>query len=271
MKTEEAPCKGAPSSTQTSSPAGSVKGTTYNNFKWPEGAIACLLRDFERASSIGVWESHCYGVLWTKAFRAYNARVSLYRGDFLTTGCKEHKVSDALKNLEIEGLLTRSYTQNDKGQMAGPMFFTIKALSGDNSIVHEVHNGNEPLCIESTSSVHTSEEVRIRKEREAPRRPTLDDWLAYAHEIQWDKHDAFSAFDYYEAIGWMQSENRPVVNWRACAKRCSKRAYKTPVVGLSKPKAKIKGIYDGCDSPPAYRRLGFESSAKWEEAGCPYT
>jgi hypothetical protein len=271
VKTEEATCKVAPSPTQSSSPIGSVKGTTYSNFKWPEGAIACLLRDSERASSIGVFESHCYGVLWRKAFRAYSSRVSLYRGDFLTTGCKEHKVSDALKNLEIEGLLTRSYTQNDKGHMAGPMFFTIRALSGGNSIVHEVHNGNHPLCIESTSSVHTSEEVRIRKEREAPRRPTLSDWLAYAQELKWDKDDAFSAFDYYEAIGWMQSENRPVVNWRACAKRCSKRAHKTPVVGLSKPKAKIKGIYDGCESSPAYRRLGYESMTKWKEAGCPYT
>jgi hypothetical protein len=270
VKKDEVPREGALSPTQTSSAVGSVKGTTYNNFKWPEGAMACLLRDFERASSIGVWESHCYGVLWAKAFRAYSARVSLYRGNFLTTGCKEHKISDALKNLELEGLLTKTYTQNDKGHMAGPIIFTVRALSGGNSIVHEVHNGNEPLCMESASSVHTSEEVRIRKEREAPRRPTLDDWLAYAQEIKWDKHDACGAFDYYESIGWMQSENRPVVNWRACAKRCSKKAQKTPVVGLSKPKAKIKGIYDGCESSPAYRRLGYESMTRWKEAGCPY-
>jgi len=133
--------------------------------KWPEGAMACLLRDFERASSIGVWESHCYGVLWIKAFRAYSARVSLYRGDFLTTGCKEHKVSDALKSLEIEGLLTRSYTQNDKGHMAGPMFFTIRALSGGNSIVHETPNGNEPLCMELTSSVFAEDGIQNSKSR----------------------------------------------------------------------------------------------------------
>ena len=270
MKTERAPCEGAPSPTLTSSPVAHVKGTTYNNFRWPEGAIACLLRDFERASSIGVWESHCYGVLWTKAFRAYNARVSLYRGDFLTTGCKEHKVSDALKNLEIEGLLTRSYTQNDKGHMAGPMLFIIRALSGAESIVHEMHNGNEPLCMESPSSVHTSEEVRKRKEREAPRRPTLNNWLAYAHEIKWDDKDANNAFDYYESVGWMQRDGRPIVDWRACAKRCSKRAHKPPSVGIIQPKAKIKGIYDGCESPPAYKRLGFKSRAKWEKAGCPY-
>ena len=271
MKTEEQLPEDALSRTQTSSSTTLFKGASYNNFRWPEGAIACLLRDFERAKSIGVWESHCYGVLWTKAFRAYNARVSLYRGDFLTTGCKEHKVSDALKNLETEGLLTRSYTQNDKGQMAGPMFFTIKALSGGNSIVHEAHNGNEPLCMESPSSVHTSEEVRIRKEGEAPRRPTLDGWLAYAQEIKWDKHDARGAFDYYQSIGWMQGENRPVVNWRACAKRCSRIAYKTPAIGPSNSKAKIKGIYDGCEAPPTYKLLGYESRAKWEEAGRPYS
>ena len=270
MKTEEAPYEGAPSPTQTSSPVGSVKGTTYSNFKWPDGAIACLLRDFERASSIGVWESHCYGILWRKAFRAYSARVSLYRGDFLTTGCKEHKVSDALKNLETEGLLTRSYTQNDKGHMVGPMFFTIRALSGGNTIVHQTHNGNEPLCMESSSSVHTSEEVRKRKEREAPRRPTLKDWLAYANELKWDNRDASNTYNYYESVGWMQSENRPVVNWQACAKRCSIKSLKSPVVGISKPTAKKKGMYDGCESPPTYRLLGFESMAKWVEAGCPY-
>jgi hypothetical protein len=271
MNTEEPSSEEALSPTQTSSPAGILKGATYNNFRWPEGAIACLLRDFERAKSIGVWESHCYGVLWAKAFRAYSARVSLYRGNFLTTGCKEHKISDALKNLESEGLVTKTYTQNNKGHMAGPIVFTIRALSGGNSIAHEVHNGNEPLCMESSSSVHTSEEVRIRKEREAPRRPTLDDWLAYAQEIKWDKHDASSAFEYYESIGWLQSKNRPVVNWRASAKRCSKKAHKAPVIGLSKPNGKIKGFHHGCESPPAYRRLGFESRAEWEGAGCPYS
>ena len=193
MKKDEVPREGALLPTQTSSAASSIKGTTYNNFKWPEGTMGRLMRDYQRASSIGVWESHCYGVLWLKAFGAYSARVSLYRGDFLTIGCKEHKVSDALKNLEIEGLLTRSYTQNDKGHMAGPMFFTIRALSGAESIVHEMHNGNEPLCMESPSSVHTSEEVRKRKEREAPRRPTLNNWLAYAQEIKWDNNDASNA------------------------------------------------------------------------------
>ena len=270
MKKDEVPREGTLLATQTSSAGGLIKSTTYNNFKWPAGAMACLLRDVERASSIGVWESHCYGVLWTKAFRAYSARVSLYRGDFLTIGCKEHKVSDALKNLEIEGLLTRSYTQNDKGHMAGPMFFTIRALSGAESIVHEMHNGNEPLCMESPSSVHTSEEVRKRKEREALGRPTLNIWLAYAQEIKWDDKDASNAFDYYESTGWMTRGGRPVVDWRACAKRCSKIAHKTPVVGPSKPKAKTKGMYDGCESPPAYKRLGFASIAKWEEAGRPY-
>jgi len=173
VKKDEVRREGILSPTQTSSAVGSVKGTTYNNFKWPEGAMACLLRDFERASSIGVWESHCYGVLWVKAFRAYSARVSLYRGNFLTTGCKEHKISDAIKNLELEGLVTKTYTQNNKGHMAGPIVFTVKALSGDNSIVHEVHNGNEPLCMESTSSVHTSEEVRIRKKERRQGAPRL--------------------------------------------------------------------------------------------------
>ena len=270
MKKDEVPREGALLPTQTSSAASSIKGTTYNNFKWPEGTMGRLMRDYQRASSIGVWESHCYGVLWLKAFGAYSARVSLYRGDFLTIGCKEHKVSDALKNLEIEGLLTRSYTQNDKGHMAGPMFFTIRALSGAESIVHEMHNGNEPLCMESPSSVHTSEEVRKRKEREALGRPTLNIWLAYAQELKWDDKDASNAFDYYESTGWMTRGGRPVVDWRACAKRCSKIAHKTPVVGPSKPKSKIKGMYDGCESPPAYKRLGFTSIAKWDEAGRPY-
>jgi hypothetical protein len=170
----------------------------------------------------------------------------------------------------MEELLTRRYTQNDKGHMAGPMLFTIRALSGAKSIVHEIPNGNEPLCMESPSSVHTSEEARKRKEREAPGRPTLNNWLAYAQEIKWDNNDASNAFDYYESLGWMLRDGRPVIDWRACAKRCSKKALKTPVAGPSKPKAETKGIYGGCESPPAYKRLGYASIAKWEEAGRPY-
>jgi hypothetical protein len=270
MKTEEAAVQAAPSFPQTFSSLAPVKGATYSNFKWPEGVFASFLRDSHTTASMGVWESHCYKVLSTKAFMSYSARVSLYRGEFLTTGCKEHKVSDALKNLEQEGLFSRVYTRNENGHFIGPMIFTIRAFLGDNPNMHQMHNGHmEPLCTLSTSSMHTSEEERIRKEREASSRPTLNDWLAYAQGIKWCEKDARSAFDYYESVGWIQSGNRPITNWRACARRCSRKAHKTPLIGSNKLKAKIKGIYDGCESPPTYKLMGFTTREDWVKAGCP--
>ncbi|NBR97484.1 MAG: hypothetical protein EBT48_07775, partial [Verrucomicrobia bacterium] len=56
-------------------------------------------------------------------------------------------------------------------------------------------------------------------------RPSRDDWMAYAKTIAgWPLSDAEKAFDYYEANGWKVGGRAAVVDWKACARNCSRRS-----------------------------------------------
>jgi len=60
-----------------------------------------------------------------------------------------------------------------------------------------------------------------KKEREGLR-PTLPQWLANAKEIGWPEADAETAFFYYGSVGWMIG-NKPMKNWKLCARTCQRR------------------------------------------------
>jgi hypothetical protein len=58
--------------------------------------------------------------------------------------------------------------------------------------------------------------------RERGLRPTLPQWLANAKEIGWPEADAETAFFYYGSVGWMIG-NKPMKNWKLCARTCQRR------------------------------------------------
>ena len=267
MKTEEAAHPAAPSSIQSSFFKQVVKNPIDKKHKWPEGAFHRLLTDMATAATLGCMESHCYAVLAREALRAYRPILSLYRGVFITEGCRLRKVSDALKALETEGLISRDYTRNEKGHLKGPMKIFVKALRGNQTNLHEAHNGH-PLGTESTFFMPASEEIRIKEKRERNDAPVLSDWLNYAKSLGWDRQDAENAFNFYEAKGWRLKDGSFITNWMACAKVCMARA-KTR---LSKqvPLLSRAGMFRGCESPPTYKLMGFESLSDWVDAGSPY-
>jgi hypothetical protein len=52
-------------------------------------------------------------------------------------------------------------------------------------------------------------------------KPTLDEWRQYCRELspEWKSHDVESAYDHYEANGWIRGKTK-VKDWRACARTC---------------------------------------------------
>lgn len=62
----------------------------------------------------------------------------------------------------------------------------------------------------------------------APRaRPTIEEWLGYAREIDWLEDDARSAFDHYQSNGWKVGGKTPVKDWKAAARNCQRRGKKS--------------------------------------------
>jgi len=104
-----------------------------------------------------------------------------------------------------------------------------------------------------------------KKEREGLR-PTHAEWIAFANEIGWRLTDAESAFDYYQSNGWKVGGRASVKDWRACARNCQRRSNQQPIKGNQPMKKPIKS---GCESPPTYKIMGFQTLEAWEKAGCP--
>jgi hypothetical protein len=53
--------------------------------------------------------------------------------------------------------------------------------------------------------------------------PTLKEWGEYAESIGWSKEGSQSAFDHYEANGWVQGKNKPIKDWKAACRNCFRR------------------------------------------------
>ena len=104
-----------------------------------------------------------------------------------------------------------------------------------------------------------------KKEREGLR-PSHAEWIAFAKEIGWKETDAESAFDYYQSNGWKVGGRASVKDWRACARNCQRRSNQQPTKGNQLMKKPIKS---GCESPPTYKIMGFQTLEAWEKAGCP--
>ena len=112
---------------------------------------------------------------------------------------------------------------------------------------------------------HNNNNNNIKKEREGLR-PTHAEWIAFAKEIGWKETDAESAFDYYQSNGWRVGGRASVKDWRACARNCQRRSNQQPTKGTQPMKKPIKS---GCESPPTYKIMGFQTLEAWEKAGCP--
>ena len=112
---------------------------------------------------------------------------------------------------------------------------------------------------------HNNNNNNNKKEREGLR-PSHAEWIAFANEIGWRQTDAESAFDYYQSNGWKVGGKAAVKDWRACARNCQRRSNQQPTKGNQPMKKPIKS---GCESPPTYKIMGFQTLEAWEKAGCP--
>ena len=126
---------------------------------------------------------------------------------------------------------------------------------------------DEPSIVynKSNSNSNNNSKIDNKKEREGLR-PTHAEWIAFAQEIGWRLTDAESAFDYYQSNGWKVGGKASVKDWRACARNCQRRSNQQPIKGNQPMKKPIKS---GCESPPTYKIMGFQTLEAWEKAGCP--
>jgi hypothetical protein len=134
------------------------------------------------------------------------------------------------------------------------------------SMIH-LSSIDEPSIIynKSNSNSKSYSNKDNKKEREGLR-PTHAEWIAFANEIGWRLTDAESAFDYYQSNGWKVGGRASVKDWRACARNCQRRSNQQPTKGNQPMKKPIKS---GCESPPTYKIMGFQTLEAWEKAGCP--
>jgi len=137
--------------------------------------------------------------------------------------------------------------------------------------MHQRHADVRPMSRECPENVTVqklearSQKLEARTEREGLR-PTHAEWIAFANEIGWRLTDAESAFDYYQSNGWKVGGRASVKDWRACARNCQRRSNQQPTKGNQPMKKPIKS---GCESPPTYKIMGFQTLEAWEKAGCP--
>ena len=101
--------------------------------------------------------------------------------------------------------------------------------------------------------------------RERGLRPTLPQWLANAKEIGWPEVDAETAFFYYGSVGWMIG-NKPMKNWKLCARTCQRRNQTTTKKGNQPMNDNHR---NSCYSPPTYKVMGYKCREDWVKAGCP--
>ena len=113
---------------------------------------------------------------------------------------------------------------------------------------------------------HNNNNINNNKKEREGLRPTHAEWIAFAKEIGWKETDAESAFDYYQSNGWRVGGRASVKDWRACARNCQRRSNQQPTKGTQPMKKPIKS---GCESPPTYKIMGFQTLEAWEKAGCP--
>jgi len=137
--------------------------------------------------------------------------------------------------------------------------------------MHQRHGDVRPMSRECPENVTgqkleaRSQKLEARTEREGLR-PTHAEWIAFAQEIGWRLTDAESAFDYYQSNGWKVGGRASVKDWKACARNCQRRSNQQPTKGNQPMKKPIKS---GCESPPTYKIMGFQTLEAWEKAGCP--
>jgi len=137
--------------------------------------------------------------------------------------------------------------------------------------MHQRHSDVRPMSRECPENVTgqkleaRSQKLEARTEREGLR-PTHAQWIAFAQEIGWRLTDAESALDYYQSNGWKVGGRASVKDWRACARNCQRRSNQQPMKGNQPMKKPIKS---GCESPPTYKIMGFQTLEAWEKAGCP--
>ncbi len=135
--------------------------------------------------------------------------------------------------------------------------------------MHQRHADVRPMSVRCPENVTgqklEAQRLETRKEREGLR-PTHAEWIAFAQEINWRLTDAESAFDYYQSNGWKVGGRASVKDWRACARNCQRRSNQQPIKGNQPMKKPIKS---GCESPPTYKIMGFQTLEAWEKAGCP--
>ena len=135
--------------------------------------------------------------------------------------------------------------------------------------MHQRHADVRPMSVRCPENVTgqklEAQRLETRKEREGLR-PTHAEWIAFANEIGWRLTDAESAFDYYQSNGWKVGGRASVKDWRACARNCQRRSNQQPIKGNQPMKKPIKS---GCESPPTYKIMGFQTLEAWEKAGCP--
>jgi len=76
-------------------------------------------------------------------------------------------------------------------------------------------------CDSSAPELNRIEGNRIEEnKKKGAKRPTLDEWLAYADERNYPRDDAESAFDHYTANGWKQSKGNSIKCWKAALRTC---------------------------------------------------
>lgn len=77
-----------------------------------------------------------------------------------------------------------------------------------------------------------------------PNRPKLSEWREYLIEQGYDQDENINySYDYYEKVGWMVAKNKPILDWKACARNWISQAYKFNG-GFGKNKKSIQEVIE---------------------------
>lgn len=145
----------------------------------------------------------------------------------------------------------------------------------DGAKMDDVLTENEPSIEQRWGENKSKNKIKnIDSKSVALVRPSLTDWIAYGTEIGWNKADAEMAFDHYQANGWKVGGKAPVKDWKACARNCKRMSANRNTYtqkGTPQPMKNHKQTIstNGCESPPLYRIMGFNSYTEWQKAGAP--
>lgn len=154
-------------------------------------------------------------------------------------GVSERTISRAVGRLKEAGLVT--VTSNGRTRHLCPV--RVDNLS---SLPRQYGDSASPICLPNKNNIIKQSKKTIDRTRTPKNFEECEDYFFEIMPAGNAKDQAIAFYDYYSANGWVQGKNKPLKDWKACARLWVRRSndFKKEKNGFKGENFSIDGIND---------------------------